>query len=181
VPGRKSLILFSESMRLMFTDGRSERVADQVRRLVDAANRSSVVIYGVDPRGLVYTGLTAADNTRGRSVRQVSEVQNQRSQQLFDSQEGMVTLAHDTGGLFMQNNNDIDGQLRKAVEDGEGYYLIGYHPDASTFDDKTGRPKFHNVSVRLKRKGLHVRSRSGFFGTSDRLTAPVPRTRQAQI
>src|SRR5436190_2099372 len=87
-------------MRLMFADGRSERVADQVKRLVDAANRSSVVVYGVDPRGLVYTGLTAADNTRGRSVRQVSEVQNQRSQQLFDSQEGMVMLAHDTRALF---------------------------------------------------------------------------------
>jgi hypothetical protein len=129
----------------------------------------------------VYTGLTAADNTRGRTAQQISNVQSQRSQQLFDSQEGMVMLAHDTGGLFLQNNNDIDGQLRRAVADGEGYYLIGYHPDASTFDEKTGRRKFHNVSVRLKQKGLHVRSRSGFFGTSDRLTPPVPHDRRSQI
>ena len=105
----------------------------------------------------------------------------QRSQEIFDSQEGMVILAHETGGLFMQNTNDIDGALRQVMEDGEGYYLIGYHPDASTFDAKTGRPKFHNMQVRVKRAGLHVRNRSGFFGTSDRESEPVPRTRQAQI
>ena len=47
------------------------------------------------------------------------------------------------------------------MDDGEGYYLIGYHPDASTFDAKTGQPKFHTLSVRLKQPGLHVRYRSG--------------------
>jgi len=90
-------------------------------------------------------------------------------------------LAHETGGLFMQNTNDIDGALRHVLEDGNGYYLIGYHPDASTFDAKTGRPKFHKMQVRVKREGLHVRARSGFFGTSDREFEPVPRTRLAQI
>ena len=140
-----------------------------------------MVIYSIDPRGLVYTGLTAADNTRGRTPQQISQVSQQRSQEMFDSQDGMVILAHETGGLFMQNTNDIDGALRHVMDDGEGYYLIGYHPDASTFDAKTGKPKFHNMQVRVKRAGLHVRARSGFFGTSDRESAPVPRTRQAQI
>jgi hypothetical protein len=140
-----------------------------------------VVIYSIDPRGLVYTGLTAADDARGKSPRQLAQVSQQRSREMFDSQDGMVILAHETGGLFMQNTNDIDGALRHVIEDGEGYYLIGYHPDASTFDAKTGKPKFHNMQVRVKRAGLHVRTRSGFFGSSDRESEPVPRTRQAQI
>jgi len=181
VPGRKSLVLFSENLRLLFSDGPSNQVQDELQRLTDAANRSSVVIYSIDPRGLVYTGLTAADNTSGRTPRQISQVSTQRSQQMFDSQSGMVLLARNTGGFFVQDNNDIDGALRKVVEDGEGYYLIGYHPDASTFDEKTGRPKFHNTQVRVKRAGLHVRSRKGFIGTSDRQIAPVAHTRQAQI
>ena len=181
LPGRKSVVLFSENLKLMYGGEQSQRVQDSIRRLGDAANRASVVIYSIDPRGLVYTGLTAADNTSGRTPRQISRIPMQRSKEIFDSQEGMVILAHETGGLFMQNTNDIDGALRKVMQDGEGYYLIGYHPDASTFDAKTGRPKFHSMQVRVKRAGLHVRNRSGFFGTSDRESEPVPRTRQAQI
>jgi hypothetical protein len=165
----------------MYGGEQSQRVQDSIRRLGDAANRASVVIYSIDPRGLVYTGLTAADNTSGRTPQQISRIPLERSQEMFDSQDGMVILAHETGGLFMQNTNDIDGALRHVLEDGNGYYLIGYHPDASTFDAKTGKPKFHSMQVRVKRAGLHVRNRSGFFGTSDRESVPVPRTRLAQI
>jgi hypothetical protein len=165
----------------MYAGEQSQRVRDSIRRLGDAANRASVVIHSIDPRGLVVTGLTAADSTRGMTAQQISQVPMKRSQELFDSQDGMVILAHETGGLFLQNTNDIDGALRHVVEDGNGYYLIGYHPDAGTFDAKTGRPKFHNMQVRVKRAGLHVRARSGFFGTSDREFVPAPRTRLAQI
>jgi VWFA-related protein len=181
LPGRKSVVLFSENLKLMYGGEQSQRVQDSIRRLGDAANRASVVIYSIDPRGLQTTSLTAADDTRGRTAHQISQIPMQRSQEIFDSQEGMVILAHETGGLFMQNTNDIDGALRHVMQDGEGYYLIGYHPDASTFDAKSGRPKFHNMQVRVKRAGLQVRNRSGFFGTSDRETEPVLRTRQAQI
>jgi len=181
LPGRKSVVVFSENMRTFFSDGMSQRVTDAVKRLTDAASRASVVIYTIDPRGLQTLSLTAADNTGGRTPQQVSEVSQQRSQLMFDSQQGMFTLARETGGLFLHDTNDIDGALRKVVDDGNGYYLIGYHPDASTFDVKTGQPKFHTVKVRVKRPGLTARSRTGFFGTSDREPAPVAHTRQAQI
>jgi hypothetical protein len=130
---------------------------------------------------VVYTGLTAADNTNGRSQQQISNLSSQRSQQMWDSQEGMVTLARNTGGLFMQNTNDIDGALRRVVDDGDGFYLLGYHPDASTFDQKTGKPRFHNMQVRVKRAGLTVRSRKGFIGQTDRPVTQVAHTRQGQI
>jgi VWFA-related protein len=181
IPGRKSIVLFSENLRMMFREGRSAWVQDQLQRLTDAANRSSVVIYSIDPRGLVYTGITAADNTAGASPQQIAKVSEDRSKLMFDSQDGMVQLANATGGLFLYNNNDIDGSLRKAVEDGDGYYLIGYHPDASTFDEKTGKPKFHSMQVKVKRPGLHVRSRKGFLGERDRPLTQVAHTRQAQI
>ncbi len=104
-----------------------------------------------------------------------------RSEQIIRSQDGMVMLANDTGGLFFHDSNDIAGQLRKAVADTEGYYLLGYHPDASTFDPKTGLPKFHKVEVKVTRAGLHVRSRSGFFGKSDSYAAHKAVGRQAEL
>jgi VWFA-related protein len=181
LPGRKSVVLFSENMKFNYADGQSQRVMDSIKRLTDAANRASVVIYTIDPRGLQYTGLTAADDTRGRSPVQLANIPMERSQQIWDSQDGLVQLAHETGGLFLHDSNSIDGMLKKVVEDSQGYYLLGYHPDASTFDAKTGQPKFHNLSVRVKVPGLHVRYRSGFFGTSDRPTAPIPQERLAQL
>ncbi|HWC98074.1 MAG TPA: VWA domain-containing protein [Candidatus Sulfopaludibacter sp.] len=179
--GRKSVVLFSENLKLFNSDGMDQRVMDEVRRLTDAANRASVVIYSIDPRGLQYYGITAADNTSGMNARQISEVASNRSQEVFNSQDGMALLATQTGGLFVHDNNDISGALRKVIQDSEGYYLIGYHPEAATFDVKSGLPKFHRVQVKVIRPGLHVRSRNGFFGTSDREATPTPRTPQQQI
>jgi hypothetical protein len=113
--------------------------------------------------------------------RQISRVPMQRSAQIFRSQDGLVRLADQTGGLFFANNNDIGGEIRKAMQDSEGYYLIAYHPDASTFDPRTGRAKFHKVEVKVKRAGLKVRYRSGFLGNSDRYEKQVATTPQALI
>ena len=181
LPGRKSVVLFSENIRLFSAEGLNDRVMDAVRHLTDVANRSSVAIYSIDPRGLQTYNLTAADNPRGMTPQQVSEAPLRRSEQALRSQDGLVMLARDTGGLFLYDTNDIDGALRKVMDDGQSYYLIGYHPDAATFDQKTGRAKFHRVQVRVKRPGLHVRSRSGFFGTTDRQQQPVAHTREAQL
>jgi VWFA-related protein len=181
LPGRKSVVLFSENLRLFHADGSTGRTIDAVRVLTDAANRASVVIYSIDPRGLQTHSLTAADNTRGMTPQQVGAVPQQRSQQEFESQDGMAVLAKDTGGLFLRNQNDVGAALHQVLEDGAGYYLIGYHPQANTFDAKTGEPKFHSVRVRVKRPGLQVRSRSGFLGTSDREARPTPRTPRDQL
>src|SRR5262249_23277355 len=96
-----------------------------------------------------------------------------------ESQDGMLTLTEKTGGLFLRNN-DLPGSLREVVDDGNGYYLLGYQPDASTFDEKARVPKFHTISVRMKKPGLRVRSRTGFFGTADAET-PSPVGRLDQI
>ncbi|HEV3202116.1 MAG TPA: VWA domain-containing protein [Bryobacteraceae bacterium] len=181
LPGRKTVVLFSENLQLFHRNDPDPRVMDGVRNLIDAANRASVVIDSIDTRGLEYYGLTAADNTAGMTARQISRVPMQRSAQVFRSQDGLVMLAHDTGGLFYQNSNDILGEVQKAVRDSDGYYLIAYHPPADTFDAQTGRPKFHSVKVRVKVAGLTVRSRTGFLNHSDALEQPAPRTSGEQI
>jgi VWFA-related protein len=188
LPGRKSLVLFSESMRLTFLDGpgivgtsgtTDTTREDNLRKVADEANRSSVVIYAIDPRGATFTGLTASDGDGGRSSDQLGEVVGQRSQQFIQSQDGLVILPQKTGGLFY-TGNDITRSLRQAVDDGNGYYLMGYQPQGSTFDER-GEGRFHSINLRVKRPGLKVRSRTGFFGTPDNRPAPVPQTRGAQL
>jgi VWFA-related protein len=194
LPGRKSLVLFSENMRFTYlnignlvnTESTSLGLVDQrLERLIDEANRSSVVIYAIDPRGVVYTGITAEDFTGAAggtgnpmTPQQISQIDTNRSQDLIASRDGMIYLAEKTGGLFL-HNNDIQGSLKQVVDDGDGYYLLGYQPEASTFEGR--RAKFHNIRVRVKRPGLNVRSRTGFFGTPDAEAAPTPVGRVAQI
>jgi len=178
LPGRKSLILFSESMALASGGGRDQEAEERMRRLSDAANRSSVVIYGIDPRGVVNTSLSVEDNVGGRSPQQIARALGDRSTQLEFSREGMKSLAEKTGGLFVSNNNDISDTLRQAVDDGNGYYLLAYQPAETTF--VRGEVKFHSITVRVKRADLRVRSRTGFYGTPDRGTPP-PRTPVQQI
>jgi VWFA-related protein len=177
LPGRKAVVLFSESLQLFNGNDPDLRVAEGVRNLIDAANRASVVIYTIDPRGLNDYGLTAAD----AGADPTGQSSSQRAGQAFDSQAGLVMLAQQTGGIFYQNNNDILGQVEKAVEDADGYYLIAYHPPSDTFDAKTGQPKFRNVKVRVKTAGLTVRSRSGFLNHPDTVVEAPARTPAEQI
>jgi VWFA-related protein len=179
-PGRKSVILFTENIRLIFRGATDEMVAHAVQQLSDAASRASVVIHAIDPRGVPETNLTAADDTSRVSRRRVSRVPAQRQEEVIRTEDGMFELAEATGGLFLHDTNDLTGALLKAAEDSDGYYLIGYVPGADTFGDANGQSKFHRIEVRVKVAGLHVRSRDGFFGEPGG-NQPMEHGREAEI
>jgi VWFA-related protein len=184
LPGRKSVILFSDGLRIFNrTDpSGSSRILFAMRRLLDLANRASVVINTMDARGLQVLGLTAADSTRGMTAQQVEERLSQRRSDFFDSQSGLDYLASQTGGLAIRNTNDLSGGIKRVMEDQSGYYLIGYRPDDSTFHRVNGRTKFHKVSLKIKRPGKYnVRMRTGFFGVSDENLQPPNQTPQQQL
>ena len=183
LPGRKSILLVSDGITIFHRDdpGSSRRVIDALRYLTDQANRASVIIYTMDARGLQTLGLTAADNTNGMSQQQIAQQLQVRQDSFSDSQSGLVYLAQQTGGIAIRNNNDLSAGIRKVLDDQKGYYLIGYRPDESTFDPKTGRRTFHKISIKAKRPGLKVRSRTGFFGVTDEESVPRPRTPAQQM
>lgn len=177
LPGRKAVVLFSDGFSLYTPDngrGRSDRVLIALRRLVDLANRAAVVFYTMDARGLVYTGLTAADNTAGMTTQEIGNVSSDRSQRLFDTQSGLQFLAEETGGFAVRNANDLP--VRRIVEDQRGYYLIGYRPQTETFDRR-----FHTLSAKLvSHSDLRLRTRKGFYGVSDEQSRRARPTTPAQ-
>jgi VWFA-related protein len=179
LPGRKSVMLFSDGLPLFIGDSdginrRPSRFLDSLRRLTDLANRASVVIYTMDAKGLEVGGLTAEDNTSGVSAEQVEQKLTERRRTIFNSQEGLIYLARQTGGLPIINQNDLNKGIRRMLDDQKGYYLIGYQPDAETFDPKIRR--YNRLVVKLKRDDLRVRYRSGFFGITDEDARPANQT-----
>ena len=97
------MILFSDGFRIFETDENGNQkggeVLDFLQQFVDLANRSSVVFYTVDARGLQYTGFTAADNISDTSPDTMNALSQDRRDQLFDTQEGLSYLARKPADL----------------------------------------------------------------------------------
>ena len=177
LPGRKSVVLFSEGLRIQNREPTLNRVRDALRSLADLANRSSTVIYTIDARGLQPLSMTAADDLSGDSHPGGEEDQGRwlaaphafsfaRADDFVESQEGLNYLAQQTGGFFVRNTNDLNGGVHRVMNDQEIYYLVGFVPEASTFKGGDARA-FHNLRVRVTRPNVRVRTRSGFFPVSD--------------
>jgi VWFA-related protein len=182
LPGRKSLVLFSDGINLSPSLDGDVRVVAAARNLIENANRSGTVIQAIDARGLQTLALTAADNpglTRnaGEELRNLSD---RRSSDFSASQLGLEFIAEKTGGSAFINNNDMNWALGRVLEAQRGYYLLGFQPDSGTFQPKYGG-NYHSIRVRLTRKGLHVRSRSGFYGTTDEEMQPRNTTPAGQL
>jgi VWFA-related protein len=180
LPGRKAVVFVSEGFAL----GDPE-VGDIIRlrldRVLDQALRGGVVIYSLDPRGLVAGGLAAEDNAKGLDAAATAIEGSRRLRQLLDSQDTLAYMAEETGGLAALNNNDLPRSLRRFADDQRGYYIIGYTPPDGTFAAPGKTPRFHPVEVRVKRPGLKVRTRKGFLGISDPDRTPPPDTPQQAL
>lgn len=194
LPGRKSLVFMSDFLpredqdeiafaKQIAHDGMTDRTggtenrAEQSRnegpsmdldrvsynqalyKIAEKAIRSSVVIYSVDTQGLQYTGLTAADSFSGGG-RQLAELMASRWNLLIARREGGDLIARQTGGFQIRNSNNYG--FDRIVQDQTGYYLLGYRPTDETFNRT-----FHHIKAKVKRSGMSLRTRFGFFGVSE--------------
>lgn len=76
-------------------------------------------------------------------------------------------LAADTGGRAIVNTNNPMEQLTSVMADASAYYLVGYTPTRRTNDGR-----FHEIKVRVKRRGVQVTARRGYWSASEKeLTA----------
>jgi VWFA-related protein len=149
MPGRKAVALFSDGFPAASSG------------IIQMANRSSVVIYTFDPRGLASYQCTGKDGGCPADLAQ------KRATTFRTAQAGLDQLARGTGGIFFHDKNDLDRGLREALDDMGSYYLIGYQPRREDFEPVRSAARFHTIEVKVLRAGLQVRSRNGFLGTPD--------------
>jgi VWFA-related protein len=72
-------------------------------------------------------------------------------------------LAADTGGRAIVNTNNPTEQLAGVMADASAYYLVGYTPTRRTNDGE-----FHEIKVRVKRRGVRVTARRGYWAASEK-------------
>ncbi len=183
-PGRKSIVAISPG-RVIDAGLLSGELLQDLHEISDAANRASVAIDTIDIRGLAVLMPDAAGGRGGTAGRGAGGQLMRGMRNVRDSQTYLQLLSDATGGLFQRDNNDITGQIKTAVEDAGGYYLLAWYPGSDAFKRKPGAPPaFHDLQVRVLRKGLAVRSRQGFFavpgtGEPERVLTAAEKTREA--
>jgi VWFA-related protein len=163
IPGRKAAIVFSDSIPLATGYGSDPIVLAAFRSLTDLANRAGVVLYTVDAAGL---------NTFEPDAAGTGAFSTQAIADFISSTDGLVFLANQTGGMFLSQSNDLNREIAKVENDLDSYYLIGFSPAPNSLARYS--PPFHTIQVRVKRRGLHVRSRRGFLGLPDSFAGPEP-------
>ena len=174
VPGRKSLVFFSEGLAI------PPAVQRLFRGVIDAANRASVSIYTMDAAGLraeseqakirdqvnqaASVGInTGYSNTSGRSDAPLTQRLEKNEDVLRqDPHTGLGELAQETGGLAFDNTNNLRQGFERLETDQRNYYLIGYVPDNDTYDGR-----FRAIDVKVKRPGVSISARKGYFAVRD--------------
>jgi VWFA-related protein len=170
LPGRKSMILFSEGIA----------IPPAVQRLffgvIDAANRANVSIYTMDAAGLRPVSELAqirdqvnqaagggggtlslgGDAPLSKALEKNEDVLRQ------DPHFGLGTLAESTGGMLFDSTNNLRQGFERVETDLRNYYLVGYTPSNDAYDGH-----FRNIDVKVKRPGVTVAARKGYYAVRD--------------
>ena len=123
-------------------------VSNEIEDVVKAANALEITFYTLDARGLIVEGPTAGNDELLDSKLGFTA--------LKDSQDGMGTLARETGGLALLNANDLRPGLEQVYQDGAVYYSLGVTLAKITSSG------YQSVRVDVNRKGVTARTRQGY-------------------
>ncbi len=168
---RKAILLMSGGidypMTLVGDAGAPNRPTDMVRsaaqEAVDAAMRSNVSVYGIDPGGL-----TGGDDVGTNYFAPGSASLGPRAseRELRMNQDSLRELSEQTGGIAVVGRNDLGTAFDRIVADNSAYYVLAYRPPANKRDGR-----FHKISVRVDRPGLVTRARSGYLSPNGKAPA----------
>jgi VWFA-related protein len=178
LPGRKAVVFFSEGLSI------PPNAKDRFLAVTAAANRANVSIYSVDASGLrtesplaqTREEVTAAGN---RTLRRnptssmtdepmLHALERNETHLNLDPHSGLGLMADQTGGLLVSNTNDFRKALSRVDGDLRNYYMLSYVPTNGDFDGR-----YREIRIRVKRSGLNVQHRKGYFAVHAPAGAPV--------
>ena len=135
---KKSLIYFASGLRLNGVDNQA-----QLHATINAAIRSGVSFWPIDARGLVAQA-PLGDATQGSPGGQAMYTGGSAIAAMTNfqrSQDTLWTLAGDTGGKALLDNNDLAAGMVRAQQAVSSYYIIGYYTTNEALDGKFRRIK----------------------------------------
>lgn len=155
VPGRKNLIWFSGSFPIML-DPSSQGPAtgtvsygSEVRNVSEMLATARVAVYPMSAQGLAApAALDASNSGLGSAPRDPS----------LNNRFTMETIAAETGGVALVDNNIFAQGISDAINNGSSYYTIGYTPTNKDFHGQ-----FRKLKVEADGCGCQLAYRRGYF------------------
>jgi VWFA-related protein len=179
-PGRKNILWISTSFPLLLLPGNLTATGNstelqaiqgnlqnnlrdfigEMQEVGSALMDAKIAIYPMDPGGVRTQSMFTAE----ARIRQPGNVQRmgdsiQREDTLRQGeQQVMSDLADATGGRVCIGDNDLGDCVKKAVDDANSYYEIGYYPDAGGWHGE-----YHRITVKTTKPGVHLSYRQGYY------------------
>jgi VWFA-related protein len=146
---KKALVYFASGMTRNGTDNQA-----QLQATVNAALRANVSFYPIDARGLVASaplGDATKASPGGSGMYSGSSARSAQSD-FQGQQETLYTLAADTGGKALLDNNDLSMGIQQAQKDMSSYYILGYYSHNDKLDGH-----FRTVKISMRDSALQAR------------------------
>jgi len=156
---KKALVYFASGVSKTGAENEA-----QLRATINAAIRNNVSFYPIDARGLVASApLGDATKASPGGTSMYSGSGSRSAQSSFQgSQETLYTLAADTGGKALLDNNDLAMGIQQAQKDISSYYILGYYSTNSKLDGHYRRIKL-SASPTLSARIGKLDYRQGYF------------------
>lgn len=145
-PGRHSLVVISGGFAFDPGD-------DNFKNIVTLSLMANAPIHFLDARGL--QGLGTFQGVEYGKLVDVGAGESLFS--WLEASDGSASLALETGGLTVRNTNNFRGGLNRLLDTMKMYYVLAYEPPESR------KPGFRKIKVEVKRKGLTVLARRGYY------------------
>ena len=161
---KKALLYFADGLRLNGNDNQA-----QLRATVDSAIRAGVSFWPIDARGLVADAPLgdATQGSPGNAGLYNGTAAQATADRFQQSQDTLYSLAADTGGKALLDNNDLSRGILDAQRSIADYYILAYY---STDTAENGR--FRKVSISLAptqpaAAGATLDYRRGYFARKE--------------
>ncbi len=175
----------NDTMTLVTSSMRSDRdFSREIARTGNLLSDAQIAIYPVDAHGVAGNGdFSIGKDPNPMGTPQilkntlddgVGKVAHQEFEDRLGVRGTMNNLADETGGRAFYNTNNLEGAVRKSLEDGSTYYTLGYYPT-----NKNWNGGFRRISVKANRPGVKLHYRQGYFATEPLAYAKLDDSRKA--
>ena len=178
IAGRKAVIFFSDGLEI------PPAVEPLFRAIIGSSSRAHVSVFAIDAAGLRTQSAQAAVSTeiQSRSNARMAQLGNtqdpsgpmtkglERNETILrsDPRSGLSLPSSQTGGFLISETNDLKGGMKRIDEDLRTFYILTYAPK-----DQAADGRFRRIEVKLKRGGMSVQSRKGYYAIKASYSSPV--------
>ena len=150
--GQRSIVIVSDGFM-------SQTLGDIVSQISDRALHANIIINALDARALNVLSVVADASVAGRDIPSRAAKDRLMREEALRQGEAMGTLAQDTGGIFLENNNDLQAGFRRVAAIPATSYTLAFSPENLKHDGA-----FHPIKVTMvAQKGVTVQARKGYF------------------